>query len=407
VVDSVIIVGNRITENFVILNELTFGEGDTVTNEDLFFNRERIFSLGLFNKVTIENTKEDFRNIIIIEVEESWYIFPLPFVEIKERDYKKLSYGVYLVYKNFRGRNETIFGTISFGYNPSFGITYINPNLTDEGDYFLRFSSSFSKNKNRSIKAESDYGSEFNYKQIFTALLLGKRINPFNKLFLTFSFNYLELEKLVPNYTVGNEKIDRYPQLGLGYEFDNRDLLQFPRKGNYFYLNSSFNGLGVNKVNHQSMKIDYRHYSELLNNLYLKFRTSSRLTFGDNVPQYDYSLIGTEEKIRGNFFKRIEDRNLLAINTELYYPLINEMQLDFSFIPIIPKQLLSYRVALYFQTFADYGSVFKDFYKSTSSLSGYGIGISLLVLPYNVIRFELGFNEKSQKEFIIDFGTSF
>lgn len=407
VVDSILIVGNKITKDFVILKELTFSLGDTVTNEQLFYNRERIFSLGLFNKVTIEKSNEDFTNIIIIEVEESWYIFPLPFVEVKERDYKKLSYGAYLVYKNFRGRNETIFGTISFGYNPSYGITYINPNLSDEGNYFFRFSSSFSKKKNRSIIAESDFGSEFDYKQIFTSLLLGNRIDPFNKLFLTFSFNYLELEKLVPNYTASNQRIDRFPQLGIGYEFDDRDLLQFPRKGNYFYLGSNFHGLGINKVNHQSMKIDFRYYSELFDNLFIKYRTSSRLTFGDNVPQYDYSLIGTEEKIRGNFFKRIEDRNLMTISTELYYPLIKEMQLDFSFIPVIPKQLLSYRVALYLQTFADYGSVFKRNYKSTNSLSGYGIGLSLLFLPYNVIRFELGFNEKSEKEFIIDLGTSF
>lgn len=407
VVDSVIIVGNKTTEEFVILNELTFSLGDTVTNEDLFYNRERIFSLGLFNKVTIEKTNENFKNIVIIEVEESWYIFPLPFVEIKERDYRKLSYGVYLIYKNFRGRNETIFGTLSFGYNPSFGITYINPNLSNDGIYFLKFSSSLSRNKNRSILAESNYGSEFDYKKSFTSLLLGKRIDIFNRLFLTLSYNYLELEKPVPNYIVGNGRIDRFPEIGLGYEFDNRDLSQFPKKGNYFYLGSNFNGLGINKVNHQSMKIDFRNYTELLDNLLFKFKTASRLTFGGNVPLYEYSLIGTEEKIRGNFFKRIEDRNLLLVNAEFFYPLLKEMQLDFNFIPIIPKQLLSFRVEVYLHTFADYGTVFKDFYKSTNSLSGYGIGISLLLLPYNVIRFEFGFNEKSQKEFIIDLGTSF
>ncbi len=407
VVDSILLSGNKITKDFVILNELTFSLGDTITNEELLFNRERIFSLGLFNKVLVENLREEPINIIKIEVEESWYIFPLPFVEIKERDYKKLSYGAYLIYKNFRGRNETIYGTLSFGYNPSFGITYINPNLSYGSGYFLRFSSSFSKNKNLSPIAELEYGSEFNYNQFFTSLLIGKRLDTFNKLFLNISFRYLEIEKFIPDYILGSERVDRIPELGFGYEFDNRDLLQFPTEGNYFYFGSTLKGLGLNNVNYQSMKIDFRNYNNLFNNLFVKFRAASRLTFGSRVPLYDYSLIGTEEKIRGNFFKRIEDRNSLILSTELYYPLIKEKQLDLTFIPLIPEQLLSYRVAVYLQTFADYGTTFKHFSKKNSSLTGYGLGLSFLLLPYNVIRFEVGFNEKSQKEFIIDIGTSF
>ncbi len=361
----------------------------------------------MFNKVSVEKLKENEKNIILISVEESWYIFPLPLLEIKERDYKKLSYGFYLVYKNFRGRNETIFGSVSFGYNPSYGITYINPNLSSEGNYFLRFSSSYSKNKNRSILAELQNNEEFDYRRIFTSLLVGKRIDPFNKIFSSVSFNYLETEKKIPNYTIGSDRIDRFPAIGIGYEFDDRDLLQFPKTGNYFYLGANFNGLGVNNLNFHSLRFDSRFYDELVSNFFLKFRVASRFSFGEKVPQYDYSLIGSEEKVRGNFFKRIEDNNLLILNTEFYYPLVSEMHLDFSFIPLIPEQLLSFRAAIYLQAFADYGSVFRKIYQSTNSLAGYGLGVSLLFLPYNVIRFELGFSENFQKEFIIDLGTFF
>lgn len=406
-VDSILIFGNETTKDFVILNEITFEIGDFVTNEELFYNRERIYSLGLFNKVSVEKIIENQKNVVIIEVEESWYIFPLPLLEIKERDYKKLSYGFYLVYKNFRGRNETIFSTVSFGYNPSFGITYINPNLNSEGDYFLRFSSSLSKNKNRSIIAESFSGGQFEYKQIFSSLTFGKRINQFNKLFINLSFNYVETEKSIKNFTSGSERIDRYSSLGLGYEYDKRDLIQFPKQGNYFLLNGNFNGFGMNNTNYRTAKMDFRQYFEIYNKIFFKFRTAIRMTFGEKVPLFDYSLIGADEKVRGNFFKRIEDRNLLSVNSELYYPLIDELQVDISFLPIIPEKLLSYRIAVYTHAFADYGSVFKDFYKSTNSLAGYGFGISFLFLPYNIVRFELGLNEYSKTEFIFDIGTFF
>jgi len=406
-VDSILVLGNKTTEDFVILNEITFNKGELVNNKDLLYNRERVYSLGLFNKVSVKKVEENQKNLIIIEVEESWYIFPLPLLEIKERDYKKLSYGFYLVYKNFRGRNETIFSTVSFGYNPSFGITYINPNLNTEGDYFLRFSSFFSRQNNRSIIAESQTGEKFSFKQIFSSLILGNRIDAFNRLFVNLTFNYVETEKQITNYTLGSERIDRYPQLGLGYEYDKRDLIQFPKQGNYLFLSGNFNGLGINNTNYQTAKMDFRQYFEIYNKIFFKFRTSARITFGEKVPLFDYSLIGADEKVRGNFFKRIEDRNLLSVNSELYYPLINELQLDLSFLPIIPKKLLSYRIAVYIHAFADYGSVFKDFYKSTNSLAGYGFGISFLFLPYNIVRFEMGLNEYSKTEFIFDIGTSF
>lgn len=407
IVDSIHIQGNTTTKEFVILNELTFKCGDQISDVDLNFNRERIYSLGLFNQVTVYRKIEYLKNIIIIEVEESWYIFPLPFASIKERDYKKLSYGFYLVYKNFRGRNETLFGTASFGYNPSFGITYINPNLSLDNDYFLKFTGSLSKRKNRSIIAEQINGKQFEFKQVFTSLMLGKRLNPFNKIFGNISFNYLEVEDAKLIYTLSGKRIDKYPQISLNYEFDDRDLLQFPKQGNYFFFGLNLNGLGINYVDYQSAKIDFRQYSEIYDYLYFKFRVASRFTIGNKIPLFDYSLIGAEEKIRGNFFKRIEDKNLLSVSAELYYPLVEELHLDLSFVPIIPNRLLSYRIAIFLQTFADYGSVFNKIYKSTNSLAGYGLGLSLLVLPYNVLRFEVGLNEKSQTEFIIDFGTSF
>lgn len=407
VIDSIEIQGNNTTKDFVILNEITFKVGDKISENDLNFNRERIYSLGLFNQVSVYKSVENFKNIIKIEVEESWYIFPLPFATIKERDYKKLSYGFYLVYKNFRGRNETLFGTASFGYNPSFGITYINPNLSYKNDYFLKFSSSYSKRKNRSLLAELQNNKQFEVKQIVTSLMLGKRINSFNKIFGNIAFNYLEVEDKNLIFSISSERIDRYPQLSLGYEFDDRDLLQFPKSGNYLFLGINLNGLGINSINYQSAKVDFRHYFEIFDNLFFKFRAASRLTLGSKIPLYDYSLIGADEKIRGNFFKRIEDKNLSLIGTELYYPVIKDMHLDLSFIPIIPDRLLSYRIAIFTQAFADYGSVFREIYESPKSLAGYGVGLSFLVLPYNVIRIELGLNEKSQTEFIIDFGTSF
>ena len=85
-VDSILILGNKITEPDIILRELTFAMGDSVSYEQLKFNRERIYSLGIFNRVELNITEESHSNILIISVEESWYIYPIPFVELEDKD---------------------------------------------------------------------------------------------------------------------------------------------------------------------------------------------------------------------------------------------------------------------------------------------------------------------------------
>jgi outer membrane protein assembly factor BamA len=108
VVDSIRIIGNDITDADIITRELTFPIGDSISYDEMMYNRERIFSLGIFNRVDLYTEVTDNINILIIDVEESWYIYPLPFAELKDKSWDKFSYGMDIYVKNFRGRNEFI-----------------------------------------------------------------------------------------------------------------------------------------------------------------------------------------------------------------------------------------------------------------------------------------------------------
>ena len=68
IVDTIQIIGNDITEDFVILDELTFSQGDSVTTVELDYNRERIYSLGIFTSVKIIPLQSNQLNIIEINV---------------------------------------------------------------------------------------------------------------------------------------------------------------------------------------------------------------------------------------------------------------------------------------------------------------------------------------------------
>jgi len=105
-VDSITIIGNEITEPEIILRELTFKTGDIVTEENLEYNKDRIYSLGIFTRVDLLINIEDNLNKLIIYVEESWYIYPIPFAELKDKDWDKISYGINLILFSTLGHPE-------------------------------------------------------------------------------------------------------------------------------------------------------------------------------------------------------------------------------------------------------------------------------------------------------------
>ena len=89
--------------------------------------------------------------------------------------------------------------------------------------------------------------------------------------------------------------------------------------------------------------------------------------------------------------------------------MIKDINISLDFIPVLPKSLLTYRIALYSELFGDAGVAKLRHQKLNINdfQSGYGLGLALLILPYNLVRFEFALNEYMQGEFIFDLGLSF
>ena len=409
VIDSVEIRGNKITEDDIILRELTFNIGDTVSNKMIEYDRERIFSLGIFTRVNLYIKKVNEENILVIDVDESWYIYPIPFVELKDRDWKKFSYGLDVVIQNFRGRNELLQARGSLGYDPSVRLSYYKPEIIKGSDIYLNSLISYSNVRNKSYIAESLLGRQFDQRIFQTLITIGKRFGSYHRLGVDFGYNYVASPTFIKGISASNERIDRMPVIGASYSYDSRDLVQFPKNGIYFATSIQFKGLGLNDIKYQIANLDFREYRPIVDNLYFKWRFASRIAFGNLVPYYDFSFLGYNERIRGHFNDVQEGNNYYLGSAEFYYPLIKDINVNIDFIPILPKSLLSYRIALYTQIFGDAGAAklrhhklnFNDFQ------SGYGLGLTLLLLPYNAARFEFALNELGRSEFIFDLGLSF
>jgi outer membrane protein assembly factor BamA len=408
-IDSITVTGNDLTDAEIILREITFSEGDHLTEEIILYNRERIYSLGIFNEVNIFFNIEEELTTLIIHVEESWYIYPLPFVDVRERDFSKISYGISLLIKNFRGRNETLATSFSLGYNPSIFFTYYVPYFIWDEQISLRLDLFYRRAANVSAHAERLINSPFEYKIYNFDLSIGKRINLFNRARVFAGFYHLEAPFAMRGITASGKKQDNVLSLGTNYFFDTRDLSQFPTRGVMGSATIQFKGLGIDDINYRVLGLDFRNYHNLFDELHFKWRLAARITGGEHIPFYDFSFLGLAERIRGNFFNLREGHEYYIGAAEFYYPVIKEWMLKLDFIPLIPKELLHYRVALWTNLFFDSGTtrMKRESFALNKFYSGYGAGIAILFLPYNIIRLEAAFDEYKNLEWIIDFGTSF
>ena len=407
-VDSIKISGNETTQDFIIRRELTFNEGDTVTGKILRYNRERIYSLRLFNRVDLLLNKTDRMNILEIKVAESWYLYPIPFFKMQNGDIKRSTYGINLTYKNFRGKNETLRFIAAFGYETAYAITYDNPALIFSHDIGLNFTSLYAKINNQSASAEKIAGNDFQYKASSQFLSLSKRFDQFNFAFLNLGFSYLETDYAVKNITASGKNIDRVLSAGLSYSYDSRDLKQYSGNGSYFSSSFTHKGFGMEGINYNLIDLDIRNYRYIYDDLIGKFRISMRNCSGGTIPFYDYSYLGYHQRVRGHMNEIREGKNYLFSSVELSYPLVKEWNVSIK-LPLLPENLTSARIGIYMEGFADTGDAFDSFgsLKVNNFYSGYGAGILMLFLPFNAVRFEYAVNEFGKGEFVIDTGFSF
>lgn len=408
-IDSIMIIGNDKTEAFIILRELTFAEGDSVDNGSLKYNKERVYSLGLFNFVSVYAAKKNNANFVVIEVEESWYFYPLPFLNIQNSSLDKATIGMLFLYKNFRGRNETIDMKFGLGFDPFISASYSNPVIWSDPDISFSFRFSFVDLSNKSDIAEIQYGKEFEYDYYTAEIMLGRRLNLYNQLVTIAGFDYVQSPMFLPGrINASNNSIDRIPKASLVYIFDSRDLSQMPKDGFYISFAYTNKGMGINNVNYNILQFDYREYQPLFNELLFRWRFLGRHVFGKNIPFYDYSFFGYAEYIRGHRRDKREGENLMFSSFELRYPILEEWKFKLD-LPLLPERLTSARIGINLEMFFDAGLTFNNHEVVFENQidRGWGMGLTLLLLPHNAFRFEYAFDMDMNGEFIFGTGFSF
>lgn len=401
-VQSIQVLGNESTKDFTILREMSLRVGSEVTATALEHDKNRVYNLGLFNRVDIDTVVSDRGVDLVVRVHERWYVFPYPIVGFKYRDPKNLFYGLGVTHQNFRGRNEKLWFAFVLGFDRWVQMGYQSPKLTRDDDIFFRSSVSYGR-----VQSLSELLQLYTQTQFSLQLSVGKRFGLYQSLVGWTNYDIWQVSMPSPGRTVSSTGRDAFVTIGLRYTIDKRNLREYTTAGYFASVYASKYGFGESEVNFFKYGYDARFFTPVIGELTFGARTFGTISGGGVIPNYRHEFLGYDERIRGYFKKVYEGEHTLGGNVELRFPILNPRYYIFpySWLP----EFSVWRYGLYAGLFADVGRIWHRGKPLSMHdwKSGFGGGLHFL-LPYSVVvRTEYAMNNRGVGQFVLDFGVSF
>lgn len=426
-VNRVIILGNKITRDRIILRELSFKPGDTVSSrrvdDQLVRDRAKIYNLRLFNTVVVRRIPfDDYRFDIIVEVSERWYTFPSPIFELSDRNFnewwqnyghswRRVNYGMRLYQTNFRGRNEKVRLTAQFGYIRKFLLTYSIPNIGKSQKHGLVFDFSYDEPKNLAFftkdhKLEYLEGRNTLKTQFGTSVTYNFRKSFYETHSLSLEYQNTTIADTIailnPNFFKNGALNQRWTSISYSFNSEHRDVVAYPLKGYQFTGYISKTGLGLGQdVNMLEANAAYAQHSDLGKAFYFSNFTSAYVSTPTTQPYSMYGALGYRRQILRGYEVYVIEGPQFFINKATLKKRIFSRAWQIDDMPI--EQFSYFPVALYLKAYFDFGYVTNyNRYEelnintrlSNRMLMGGGFGIDLVTLYDNVFRFEYTFTRE-------------
>ncbi len=105
IIIDIVFQGNKVTRPRTMLQEMVLSKGDPADAEKVELCRQAIMDLNLFKSVIIEQQASEDGVILVVTVEEKFFILPLP--TLSRSNEGDISYGAYIKWYNMFGMNYT------------------------------------------------------------------------------------------------------------------------------------------------------------------------------------------------------------------------------------------------------------------------------------------------------------
>lgn len=430
--NKVIILGNKVTRDRIILRELSLKPGDTISDrridEVLAADRNKIYNLRLFQTVSIRWITFDQHLIdLIVEVSERWYLFPSPILELADRnfnewwqnydhDWRRINYGIRIYQHNFRGRNEYLRFTAQFGFIRKFILTYRIPNIGRSQKHGLWFDFDYGEPKNVAYGTSNHQLDFIKLPNTVKTTFGSQAVYSYRRSF--YETHSLSLEyrtsrvvdsvtQLNPNYYYEGARSQQFKAVSYTFNSEHRDVVAYPMNGYQFTAYVSKIGLGMgDDVDMAEANITYATHHDLGNNFNLSNFTSGYYSTPENQPYALYGALGYRRQFLRGYEVYVIEGPMFFLNKTTFKKRIFSRAWNLESVPM--EQFRYFPVSIYLKSYLDFGYVpnyqrYEDLQINTQLsdrwLGGAGVGLDLVLAYDAVFRFEYTFTREKTNGF--------
>jgi outer membrane protein assembly factor BamA len=256
IIRDIAITGNAKTKPDIILREVPLqvdGRYTLAQIVDQFqITKQQLMNTTLFRNVVVSlKSLQGYNAYISIDVEERWYVYPIPFVRAVDKSFhqwwsetdrsmNRVNYGVRVSHKNFTGRNDQLNLRYMNGYTKQVAVEYHGLFLDRQLKWSTSAGFEYGKNKEVNYITLDDKrvpikdNDKFLRSYVHSFVELSYRPAIKTRHTFNLSFNYENVDdtiyKLNPAFSDHHNNI-HYPELSYRMTYFDVDFIPYPTKG--------------------------------------------------------------------------------------------------------------------------------------------------------------------------------
>lgn len=388
-INDITLYGNTRTKNYIILRELSFSSGDTISRQSLLENRNWLVRLNFLKRIEfLEKPSQDIdKKHLLIIVQEK---LPTEYYPILGSDDRYgWSYGMGASLNNALGRREKLDLSFMLGKIKRIQAQYSDPWFG--GSWHL--SSHFMAFYQDWPYLYPDYPRHFDLHQTGCCLKLGKYWGRYLQSGLLAGFE--RTTSNLKDILISDDHTDELMEAGFFINYDTRDWPNYPQSGYYIDLvachQSEMENLSFNRL-----ALEINRFQPVFKENILALQCHLDLSDG-TVPVYKRLHLGGSLSIRGYANGEFWADNAFYSSMEYRFPMIYIRNPD-----------MGIHVGYAGVLFVDAGSSWET-WNSIQNMSFYrslGFGIHAILSPY-VMRLEYANHFEGWGYIVAEFGAKF
>ncbi len=446
VITEIALSGDRVTKPYIIYREIPFKTGDSISLPDLVSKfdlaRRQLMNTRLFNDVVVSlKGFKGYEVEIQVEVKERWYLFPIPYFKIVDRNLSewakqgyrlnRVNYGAKFTYYNFTGRNDKLKAWLITGYTRQAELSYEQPNADKslKHGYGVNVSYATAKEVNHITRDNEQkffpiQRPETPIDSMSGGLFHGQVLNEQFNLQLSYTYrpaiktrhtvrlnyNINRIDEAIaiinPRYFNNGKLRVAYPELSYTIDYNNIDYVAYPLKGVLGEV--SLLRRGINKdMDMWQLSVKGTFGWQIAKKTYYGLQAYGLLKLPFDQPYFNQRALGYGDLFLRGLEKYVIDGVGIGMIRNTFRRELFKFNIPLSLSKSHDK--IPFRV--FIKTYGDMGYAYNKTFLENSlanrMLYTAGAGIDLLTYYDFAFRFEYSCNQLGQKGLFLHFKNDF